>query len=154
VNPAELDGVLQTMCAHAARLAAGTPHPGRIRIETGAVALEVSWVAGLGPETGLSAADSPARAEPSGEPVPAGHHEITAPRVGVFHRCPAPGAPPFVAEGDDIAAGQQVGIVEAMKLMVPVEADRPGRVVAALCDDGAAVEFGTPLLVVACSGVR
>jgi acetyl-CoA carboxylase biotin carboxyl carrier protein len=77
---------------------------------------------------------------------------VTAPTVGVFYRSPEPGAPPFVSEGDVVAAGQQVAIIEAMKLMIPVEADRAGRVAAILCADADAVEYGQPLLVLAGAG--
>jgi acetyl-CoA carboxylase biotin carboxyl carrier protein len=51
-----------------------------------------------------------------------------------------------VSEGDVVGAGQQVGIVEAMKLMMPVEADQRGRVTAVLVKDGQAVEYGERLL--------
>lgn len=77
------------------------------------------------------------------------HTLITAPTVGVFYRAPEPGAVPFVATGDLIMSGQQVGIVEAMKLMIPVHADRGGRVVEVRCADATAVEFGAPLFAVA-----
>jgi len=71
---------------------------------------------------------------------------VIAPTVGVFYRAPSPGAAPFVEEGDTVAAGTQVGIVEAMKLMVPVEADRAGRVSKVLKSDGDPVEYGEPLI--------
>ncbi|MGA8116842.1 MAG: biotin/lipoyl-containing protein, partial [Actinocatenispora sp.] len=74
---------------------------------------------------------------------------LTAPMVGVFYRAPSPGAAPFVAEGDVIAPGQQVGIVEAMKLMIPVEADRSARITQILVEDGDPVEFATPLFALA-----
>jgi acetyl-CoA carboxylase biotin carboxyl carrier protein len=63
----------------------------------------------------------------------------------VFYRSPSPGAAAFVKEGDQVVPGQQVAIIEAMKLMLPVEADKPGRVVEVLVKDGASVEFGQPL---------
>ncbi|GAA5069189.1 acetyl-CoA carboxylase biotin carboxyl carrier protein [Thermocatellispora tengchongensis] len=71
---------------------------------------------------------------------------IGAPTVGVFYRAPEPGAEPFVAVGDTVAAGQQVGIVEAMKLMIPVQAERAGRVVEVLVEDATQVEYGEPLI--------
>ncbi|MBP2371838.1 acetyl-CoA carboxylase biotin carboxyl carrier protein [Pseudonocardia parietis] len=77
------------------------------------------------------------------------HTLITAPTVGVFYRAPEPGAVAFVDTGDLITSGQQVGIVEAMKLMIPVHADRGGRVVEVRCADATAVEFGAPLFAVA-----
>lgn len=74
---------------------------------------------------------------------------ICAPCVGTFYHAPQPGAAPFVEPGDTVAAGDQVGLVEAMKLMTPVEADAPGRVVRVLVPDGTPVEFGQPLLALA-----
>lgn len=83
-------------------------------------------------------------------PLPAGEHvaEICAPTVGAFYHAPAPGEPPFVAVGDHIRRGQQVGVLEAMKLMIPIEADRDGRVTAVLVADGAQVEYGAPLIAI------
>ena len=76
-------------------------------------------------------------------------YDVRAPSVGVFYRAPEPGAPPFVGEGDTVRPGQQVAIVEAMKLMLPVEADRAGRVVEVLKRDGEPVEYGEVLFVLA-----
>ncbi|WP_218026773.1 acetyl-CoA carboxylase biotin carboxyl carrier protein [Nocardia inohanensis] len=75
-----------------------------------------------------------------------GTFPLCAPMVGVFYHAPEPGADPFVAVGDTVTRGQQVGITEAMKLMVPVEADRAGIVAEILVSDATAVEFGQPLL--------
>ena len=66
--------------------------------------------------------------------------------AGTFFRAPSPGAPPFVSEGDEIAEGQVVGLVEAMKSFNPVESDRAGRVVAILAMDGEAIARGAPVL--------
>jgi acetyl-CoA carboxylase biotin carboxyl carrier protein len=71
--------------------------------------------------------------------------------VGTFHHAPEPGAAAFVSVGDLVAKGQPVGIVEAMKLMLPVEADRSGRVVAMLVENGMSVEFGERLIVISTS---
>ncbi|PEH79785.1 acetyl-CoA carboxylase biotin carboxyl carrier protein subunit [Nocardia sp. FDAARGOS_372] len=87
----------------------------------------------------------PAVAAP--EPLRDKTFTLLAETVGVFYRAPEPGADPFVAEGDPVRAGQQVGIVEAMKLMIPVVATREGRVAEFLVDNGDAVEYGAPLLV-------
>jgi|tagenome__1003787_1003787.scaffolds.fasta_scaffold19749574_1 acetyl-CoA carboxylase biotin carboxyl carrier protein len=74
---------------------------------------------------------------------------VKAPLVGTFYRAPEPGAMPFVTVGDAVEAGQQVGIVEAMKLMNPIETDRSGRVVQILVGDAEAVEYDQPLIVLA-----
>ncbi|MBD9374030.1 acetyl-CoA carboxylase biotin carboxyl carrier protein [Rhizobium sp. ARZ01] len=72
-------------------------------------------------------------------------HTIVAGLPGTFYRAPAPGAAPFVDVGDGISDGQQLAIVEAMKMMNPVEADCDGTVLEILLDDAAAVQPGTPL---------
>ena len=77
---------------------------------------------------------------------------VCAPMVGVFYRAPQPGAEPFVTEGDHITRGQQVAIIEAMKLMIPVEADTSGQVTAVLVPDGESVEYGQPLFAVEAGG--
>ncbi|MGU7772565.1 acetyl-CoA carboxylase biotin carboxyl carrier protein [Burkholderia sp. MR1-5-21] len=65
--------------------------------------------------------------------------------AGTFYRGQSPDAPPFVNVGDIVSEGQQVGIVEAMKMLNVVEADRSGRIAAIRVSDGAAVRSGTVL---------
>ena len=72
---------------------------------------------------------------------------ITAPMVGTFYRSPAPLEPPFVEVGQAIEVGTVLCIIEVMKLMNSIPADRPGMVTAVLVGDGEAVEFGQPLIV-------
>jgi acetyl-CoA carboxylase biotin carboxyl carrier protein len=91
----------------------------------------------------LPAAVAPAPAIPA-----ANDHHVRAPLVGTFYRAPAPGEPPFVEIGDVIRTGQQVAIIEAMKMMVPVETDVTGRVTDILIGNGEPVEFGSSLVVV------
>lgn len=76
---------------------------------------------------------------------PAGH-EITAPMIGTFYAAPGPGEAPFVQIGDEIEVGQVIGIVEAMKIMNEIIADRPGVVIDILVQNAQAVEYGSPLL--------
>ena len=77
--------------------------------------------------------------EPAPEPAGAA---ITAPMLGVFYRGPAPGRPPFVAEGDTVAPDTTVAIIEVMKLMNPVQAGVHGVVREICVADGATVEHG------------
>jgi len=127
--------------------------PRALRIRAGDVVVEMEWTAQENAAAG-PAAPAPAAVTPA--PVPDQADEpalppgvgICAPIVGTFYRAPEPGATPFVAEGDQVRRGQQVGIVEAMKLMIPVEADAEGRVVAMHVADGAPVEFGERLLTI------
>ncbi|MCK9897120.1 acetyl-CoA carboxylase biotin carboxyl carrier protein subunit [Frankia sp. AgB32] len=85
----------------------------------------------------------------SGITAEAGTFTVGSPSVGVFYRASEPGKPPFVTEGDVVRAGQQVGIVEAMKLMIPIEAERAGRVVRILAEDTAPIEHDQPLFLLA-----
>lgn len=71
---------------------------------------------------------------------------IESSTVGVFWRAPEPGAPPFVDVGTVVEAGQQLCIVEVMKLMTPVHADLAGTVSAIHVGNGEKVQCGTPLL--------
>ena len=73
-------------------------------------------------------------------------HVITAPMIGTFYASPSPGEPPFVEVGDPIEAGQVIGIIEAMKIMNEITADRPGVVSAILVSNAQPVEYGSPLL--------
>ena len=92
-----------------------------------------------------AAAAAPAAAE--GEPELDGRHPIVAPLVGTFYRASAPGAKPFVEEGDVVDEGQTVAIVEAMKLMNQVKADQGGQGGRrSSCTDGDWVEFEQPLM--------
>jgi acetyl-CoA carboxylase biotin carboxyl carrier protein len=87
-----------------------------------------------------------ADADPEGEPaVPAGRIQVKAPLVGTFYQATGPGAPPLVELGQIVEVGQQLAIIEAMKLMNPINADCRGRVTAAHVADGASVEFDQPL---------
>ncbi|MEU9008746.1 biotin/lipoyl-containing protein [Streptomyces sp. NPDC048479] len=118
----------------------GTSHPRRVRVALGAASIEVEWEEGQAP-TAREPAAAPANDEESVD----GYHEC-APLVGTFYIAPSPGSPPFVRPGDRIEVGQQLGVIEAMKLMNPLEATRAGRVVEVLVDDGTSVEYGQPLV--------
>jgi acetyl-CoA carboxylase biotin carboxyl carrier protein len=71
---------------------------------------------------------------------------ITAPMIGTFYAAATPGAQPFVAEGDEIYVGQIIGIIEAMKIMNEIAADRAGFVETILVGNGQPVEYGSPLM--------
>lgn len=80
------------------------------------------------------------------EPAELAGHEVTAPMIGTFYSAPGPGEAPFVQVGDEVEVGQVVGIVEAMKIMNEIIADRPGIVIDILVQNAQAVEYGSPLL--------
>lgn len=73
---------------------------------------------------------------------------ITSPTVGVFWVAPDPGSPPFVAVGDKVSAGDQLGIVEVMKLMNPIISDVAGEVVAIRASNADLVDFGQTLFLI------
>jgi acetyl-CoA carboxylase biotin carboxyl carrier protein len=84
----------------------------------------------------------------SGNELAAGEVEITAPMVGTFYSGPRPGAPAFVSPGDTVTADTVLGIVEVMKLMNNLEAKVEGTVTRILVENGQAVEYGQPLMVI------
>ncbi|MGA7540922.1 MAG: acetyl-CoA carboxylase biotin carboxyl carrier protein [Steroidobacteraceae bacterium] len=83
-----------------------------------------------------------------GEKPKPNEHVITAPMVGTFYASPSPGAKAFVEIGDEVKVGQVLCIIEAMKMMNQIEADRAGRITSIMARNGDPVEFGQPLFVV------
>ena len=81
------------------------------------------------------------------EPVPSGH-TVKSPMVGTFYRSSSPGAKAFVEVGDSIKVGETICIIEAMKILNEIEADKSGTVTQILCDNGQAVEYGQPLFTI------
>jgi len=75
-------------------------------------------------------------------------HTVKSPIVGTFYEAPGPGALPFVKPGDQVAAGQVLCIIEAMKLMNEIESDASGEVVKVLVSNGQPVEYGQPLFAI------
>jgi len=95
-----------------------------------------------------AAAPAPGAAPVAAAPeVPAGHM-VKSPMVGTFYRSAQPGAEPFVAVGSEVKEGDTLCIIEAMKLMNEIEADKSGTIKAVLVDNGSPVEFGQPLFVI------
>jgi acetyl-CoA carboxylase biotin carboxyl carrier protein len=93
------------------------------------------------------AAGQAAPGEGAAKPKP-NEHVITAPMVGTFYGSPSPGAKAFVEIGDEVKVGQVLCIIEAMKMMNQIEADRAGRITSIMARNGDPVEFGQPLFVV------
>lgn len=92
-------------------------------------------------------AAAPAPAPEATPPAPSGH-VITSPMVGTFYRAPSPSSPPFVEVGQHVKKGDVVCIVEAMKMMNQIEADKSGVIEAILVDDAEPVEFDQPLFTI------
>jgi len=137
--------------------------PHTLRIQAGAVTVDITW-----PDAGTVASDTTAsdtngaagRNDTSGGGAPAPQAAadgvatayLSSPAVGVFYHAREPGADPFVSVGVLVRPGQQIGILEAMKLMMPVEADRGGRITAVLKANGEPVEYGEPLFALEAEG--
>jgi acetyl-CoA carboxylase biotin carboxyl carrier protein len=94
-----------------------------------------------------AAAPAPVAEAPAAAPVAAGHM-VKSPMVGTFYRSSAPGAKSFVEIGSVVKQGETVCIIEAMKILNEIEADKSGTVTQILCENGAAVEYGQPLFVI------
>jgi acetyl-CoA carboxylase biotin carboxyl carrier protein len=73
---------------------------------------------------------------------------LRAPMVGTFYASPSPGATPFVKIGQTVKAGDTLGIIEAMKMFNPIEAEADGTIVAVLAESGQPVEYDEPLFVI------
>jgi acetyl-CoA carboxylase biotin carboxyl carrier protein len=148
----DLDAALAAVRKTAAELLASSPvPPATLNVRAGEVSVEMGWA--TGEVVAATAPAAPASPHLTAVPTPAEPvcETIKAATVGVFYKSPSPGAPPFVSEGDEISHGQQIAIIEAMKLMLPVEADKGGRVAEVLVSDGEAVEYGQPLFRLAAS---
>lgn len=92
-------------------------------------------------------AAAPAATTAAAAPKPDGH-VVASPMVGTFYASPSPDSPPFVKVGQVVKVGDPLCIIEAMKIMNPIEADRAGAVVAVLADNGQPVEFEQPLFII------
>ena len=87
-------------------------------------------------------------APPAAEPAPEPGHVVKSPMVGTFYRSASPGGEAFAEIGTVVKEGQAICIIEAMKIMNEIEADKAGTVKQILCENGQAVEFGQPLFII------
>ena len=122
-----------------------------IEYEVGGLRLRVAR--GATPLAAHMAPATVAAPVPGVPPAPTGpvvhNGAVNSPMVGVAYRGAEPGAKPYVAEGDQVAEGETLMLIEAMKTFNPIMAPRAGRVVRFLVGDGQPVEFGEPLLILA-----
>ncbi|OZY84364.1 acetyl-CoA carboxylase, biotin carboxyl carrier protein [Cellvibrio mixtus] len=98
-----------------------------------------------------AAPTAPVAAAPAAAPAPAAPsgHLVKSPMVGTFYRSPSPGSPSFIEVGKHVKAGDVICIIEAMKMMNQIEADKAGVIEAILVEDGSPVEFDQPLVTIA-----
>jgi len=97
--------------------------------------------AAAAPATGSAPALDEAAAAPAG-------HAVKSPMVGTFYRSASPGAKAFVEVGSHVKEGETICIIEAMKILNEIEADKSGTVTRILCENGQAVEYGQPLFMI------
>jgi len=114
-------------------------------VKSGAVAMAPAPVATAPVQ--VQAAAPAEGAAPAPAAAPAGH-VVKAPMVGTFYRAPNPGAAPFVEVGQSVKEGEPVCIIEAMKLLNEIEADKAGVIKEILVENGEPVEYGQPLFVI------
>jgi acetyl-CoA carboxylase biotin carboxyl carrier protein len=129
-----------------------TEAEGKVRIVKGGGAVVQNYATPVGyaaPAVAPMAAAPVMAAAPAPvvEDVPTGH-TVKSPMVGTFYRSSSPGAKAFVEVGDSIKAGETICIIEAMKILNEIEADKSGTVSQILCENGQAVEYGQPLFII------
>ena len=95
-----------------------------------------------------AAAPAAAPATEAAAPAAPAGHTLKSPMVGTFYRASSPGAKAFVEVGDTVKEGDTVCIIEAMKILHEIEADKAGVVKQIFCENGQAVEYGQPLLII------
>ena len=128
-----------------------TEAEGKVRIVKGGGAMVQGYAPAPGYQQQVPAptpapAEAPVAATPVVEaPV---SHTVKSPMVGTFYRSSSPGAKPFVEVGDSIKAGETICIIEAMKILNEIEADKSGTVTHILCENGQAVEYGQALFTI------
>ncbi|MCU0775797.1 MAG: acetyl-CoA carboxylase biotin carboxyl carrier protein [Ideonella sp.] len=131
-----------------------TEADGKVRIVKAAAAVPVppAMPVAAAPLVNNTTPAATAAAAPVPAPTPAAEapagHTVKSPMVGTFYRASSPGAKPFVEVGMVVKEGDPICIIEAMKIMNEIDADKAGTVTRVLCENGQAVEYGQPLVVI------
>ncbi len=127
-----------------------TEAEGKVRIVKSApvgMATPVTYSMAPAPTAAVAAPPVAVAAVEAAPAAPEGHM-VKSPMVGTFYRASSPGSKPFVEVGDTIKEGETICIVEAMKILNEIEADKSGTVTRIMVDNGQAVEYGQPLYVI------
>jgi len=130
-----------------------TETEGKVRIVKGGTAAPVQYVQAVASPAAAPAiggGPAPAQANPAATPVEpaAAGHAVKSPMVGTFYRSSSPGAAAFVEIGTQVKEGDTICIIEAMKILNEIEADKSGTVTQILVENGQAVEYGQPLFII------
>jgi acetyl-CoA carboxylase biotin carboxyl carrier protein len=127
-----------------------TEAEGKVRIVKGGTALAQGY--GPAPVYAPPVAAAPVVTEPTPAATPVVEatvgHTVKSPMVGTFYRSSSPGSKSFVEVGDSVKEGDTICIIEAMKILNEIEADKSGTVTRILCENGQAVEYGQPLFII------
>ena len=126
-----------------------------IEIKEGEEAVRISRYGSSAPQMPVQYAAAPApvaapvaaSADTNTDELPSGH-VVKSPMVGTFYSAPSPSAPEFCKVGDQVSEGDTICIIEAMKILNQIEADKSGTIKAVLVDNAQPVEFGQPLFVI------
>ena len=128
-----------------------TEAEGKVRIVKGGVGVpmvqQAMMPAATGPAPLQPMPQAAAPAVAAAPEQPAGH-AVKSPMVGTFYRASSPGAKSFVEIGSQVKEGETICIIEAMKILNEIEADKSGTVSKILCENGQAVEYGQPLFII------
>lgn len=121
-----------------------------VRISRMPAALPAQAVVQAAPAVAMAAPAAAAAPQEiaAAEPVAHEGHAVTSPMVGTFYEAASPGAKPFASVGQKVSVGDTLCIVEAMKMLNQIEADKAGTVTAKLVENGQPVEFGQSLFVI------
>ncbi len=129
-----------------------TEAEGKVRIVKSGPTVVQQYVPAAAPAPAAAAPAQPAAAPVAELPAPAvaevKGHVVKSPMVGTFYRSSSPGAKPFVEVGSQVKEGETLCIIEAMKILNEIEADKSGTITRILGENGQAVEYGQPLFVI------
>ena len=126
-----------------------TEAEGKVRIVKSEGVVQQQYVAAPMQAVPMMAAPVAAAAAPvAAAPAAVEGHVVKSPMVGTFYRASSPGAKAFVDVGSQVKEGDTICIVEAMKILNEIEADKSGTIVRVLGENGQAVEYGQPLFVI------
>src|SRR3954453_4028992 len=127
-----------------------TEAEGKVRIvkSSGAPVVMQQPVAMVAAPTAAPVAGAPAAPAAEAAPAAPAGHAVKSPMVGTFYRSASPGAKAFVEVGSVVKEGETICIIEAMKILNEIEADKAGTITQILCENGQAVEYGQPLFVI------
>ncbi len=124
-----------------------------MELSVGGIEVRLARPVAAPPPVAATAPAAPAPAPPAAtgpvssfaEPA-AGRHHVAAPLTGIWYAAPSPGARPYVTEGAEVAAGQVIGLIEAMKLFNEIKADATGTITRVLAESGTLVKRTQPLI--------